>query len=76
VPRRPFRACTARLLDIPMIDRQDDLERDARIVGAGAGPCRLSCQSASASYSNSSKWCHRRKGGPPSTNTSTSSLDG
>lgn len=36
MPRRPFRACTARLLDIPMIDRQDDLECDARIVGAGA----------------------------------------
>ena len=36
MPRRPFWACTARLLDIPMIGRQDDLEHDTRIVGAGA----------------------------------------
>lgn len=36
MPRRPFRACTARLLDIPMIGQQDDLEHDTRIVGAGA----------------------------------------
>lgn len=36
VPHGRFRACTPRLLGIPMIGRQDDLGHDERVVGAGA----------------------------------------